>query len=205
MDGAVCVSDWRREWQPAPVLLPGESQGRGAWGAAVYGVAQSRTRLKRLSSGSMCIYCIYTVYVWIYTLSLYIYIYVCVCVCIYIYTHSLSVYICICIYIHSVLLSQFVPLSLPLLRPHVPSLHLCFIPVPHLKKFLQCDLLGQWQGLSLLTSRYVRRDLWTKRREISICGKCRGRKHTWRRKSHKRTSMCQILGSKLLWKHQEHC
>ena len=26
--------------------LPGESQGRGAWWAAVYGVAQSRTRLK---------------------------------------------------------------------------------------------------------------------------------------------------------------
>ena len=27
-------------------LLPEESQGRGAWRAAVYGVAQSRTRLK---------------------------------------------------------------------------------------------------------------------------------------------------------------
>ena len=40
----------RRQWQPTPVLLPGESQGRGAWWAAVYGVAQSRTRLKRLSS-----------------------------------------------------------------------------------------------------------------------------------------------------------
>ena len=43
---------WRRKWQPAPVFLPGESQGRGAWWAAVYGVAQSRTRLKRLSSSS---------------------------------------------------------------------------------------------------------------------------------------------------------
>ena len=43
---------WRRKWQPTPVLLPGESQGRGAWWAAVYGVAQSRTRLKRLGSGS---------------------------------------------------------------------------------------------------------------------------------------------------------
>ena len=43
---------WRRKWQPTPVLLPGESQGRGAWWAAVYGVAQSRTRLKRLSSSS---------------------------------------------------------------------------------------------------------------------------------------------------------
>ena len=43
---------WRRQWQPTPVFLPGESQGRGAWWAAVYGVAQSQTRLKRLSSSS---------------------------------------------------------------------------------------------------------------------------------------------------------
>ena len=42
----------RRKWQPTPVFLPGESQGRGAWWAAVYGVAQSRTRLKWLSSSS---------------------------------------------------------------------------------------------------------------------------------------------------------
>ena len=42
---------WRRNWQPAPGFLPGESQGRGSPGA-VYGVAQSRTRLKRLSSSS---------------------------------------------------------------------------------------------------------------------------------------------------------
>ena len=32
--------------------LPGESQGRGAWWAAVYEVAQSQTRLKQLSSSS---------------------------------------------------------------------------------------------------------------------------------------------------------
>jgi len=43
---------WRRKWQPTPVFLPGESQGGEAWWAAVYGVAQSRTRLKRLSSSS---------------------------------------------------------------------------------------------------------------------------------------------------------
>ena len=43
---------WRRKWQPTLVFLPGESQGRGAWWAAVYGIAQSRTRLKRLSSSS---------------------------------------------------------------------------------------------------------------------------------------------------------
>ena len=33
---------WRRKRQATPVLLPGESQGR----AAVYGVAQGRTRRK---------------------------------------------------------------------------------------------------------------------------------------------------------------
>ena len=43
---------WRRKWQPTPVFLPGESQGQRAWWASVYGVAQSRTRLKRLSSSS---------------------------------------------------------------------------------------------------------------------------------------------------------
>ena len=34
------------------MFLPGESQGWGAYWAAIYGVAQSRTRLKRLSSSS---------------------------------------------------------------------------------------------------------------------------------------------------------
>ena len=43
---------WRRKWQPTPVFLPGESQEGGAWWAAVSGVAQSRTRLKWLSSSS---------------------------------------------------------------------------------------------------------------------------------------------------------
>ena len=44
---------WRRKWQPTPVFLPGESQGRGSLVASVYGVAQSRTQLKRLSSSSV--------------------------------------------------------------------------------------------------------------------------------------------------------
>ena len=43
---------WRRKWQPAPVFLPGESQDSRAWWAAVYGAAQSWTRLKRLSSSN---------------------------------------------------------------------------------------------------------------------------------------------------------
>ena len=44
---------WRRKWQPTPVFLPGENpRGGEAWWATVYGVAQSRTRLKRLSSSS---------------------------------------------------------------------------------------------------------------------------------------------------------
>ena len=44
---------WRRKWQPTPVFLPGESQRQ--W-APVYGVAQSQTRLKRLSSSSSSCY-----------------------------------------------------------------------------------------------------------------------------------------------------
>ena len=31
---------WRRKWQPTLVFLPGESQGREAWWAAVYAFAQ---------------------------------------------------------------------------------------------------------------------------------------------------------------------
>ena len=45
---------WRRKWQPTPVFLPGESQGRESLvGCRLWGrVAQSWTRLKRLSSSS---------------------------------------------------------------------------------------------------------------------------------------------------------
>ena len=40
---------WRRKWQPTPLFLPGESQGRGSLvGCRLWG----RTRLKRLSSSS---------------------------------------------------------------------------------------------------------------------------------------------------------
>ena len=96
----IVLTNWRRQWQPTPVLLPGKSHGRsslvgcspwgceesdtterlhfhfsfacigegngnplqcswlenprdrGAWWAAVYGVAQTRTQLKQLSSSS---------------------------------------------------------------------------------------------------------------------------------------------------------
>ena len=41
---------WRRKWQPTSVTLPGESLGWGSLWAAIYGVAQSWTRLKRLCS-----------------------------------------------------------------------------------------------------------------------------------------------------------
>ena len=36
---------WRRQWQPTPVLLPGNPMGGGAWWAAVHGVAKSWARL----------------------------------------------------------------------------------------------------------------------------------------------------------------
>ena len=37
---------WRRKWQPTPLFLPGESQGRGSLVGCRLWVAQSRTRLK---------------------------------------------------------------------------------------------------------------------------------------------------------------
>ena len=43
---------WRRKWQSTPVFLTGESQGQGSLVGCVYGVTQSRTRLKWLSSSS---------------------------------------------------------------------------------------------------------------------------------------------------------
>ena len=43
---------WRRKWQPTPVVCLENPRDGGAWWAAVYGVAQSRTRLKQLSSSS---------------------------------------------------------------------------------------------------------------------------------------------------------
>ena len=33
---------WRRKWQPTPVFLPGESQGRGSLVAVIYGVTKSQ-------------------------------------------------------------------------------------------------------------------------------------------------------------------
>ena len=43
---------WKRKWQPTPVFLPGESQGWGSLVGCIYGVTQSRTLLKWLSSSS---------------------------------------------------------------------------------------------------------------------------------------------------------
>ena len=43
---------WRRKWQPTPVFFLENPRDGGAWWAAVYGVAQSRTQLKWLSSSS---------------------------------------------------------------------------------------------------------------------------------------------------------
>ena len=59
---------WRREWRPTPVFLPGESQGWGASWAAVYGVTQSQTRLKRLSSSSSSMAVLFPVFQGIFTL-----------------------------------------------------------------------------------------------------------------------------------------
>ena len=44
---------WRRKWQPTPVFLPGESQGRGSLVGCRLWVAQGRTRLKWLRSTAL--------------------------------------------------------------------------------------------------------------------------------------------------------
>ena len=41
---------WRRKWQPTPLFYLENSKVRETWWAAIYGVAQSRTRLKQFSS-----------------------------------------------------------------------------------------------------------------------------------------------------------
>ena len=43
---------WRRKWQPTRCSCLENPRDRGAWWVAVYGVAQSQTRLKGLSSSS---------------------------------------------------------------------------------------------------------------------------------------------------------
>ena len=43
---------WRKKWQPTQYSCLENPRDGGAWWAAIYGVAQSRTRLKRLSSSS---------------------------------------------------------------------------------------------------------------------------------------------------------
>ena len=43
---------WRRKWQPTQYSCLENPRDGGAWWAAVYGVSQSQTRLKRLSSSS---------------------------------------------------------------------------------------------------------------------------------------------------------
>ena len=48
---------WRRKWQCTPVFLPGESQGWGSLVGFRIWVAQSWTRLKRLSSSSSSSLC----------------------------------------------------------------------------------------------------------------------------------------------------
>ena len=44
---------WRRKWQPNQYSCLENPRDGGAWWAAVYGVAQSQTRLKQLSSSSI--------------------------------------------------------------------------------------------------------------------------------------------------------
>ena len=78
---------WRRKWQPTQCSCLENPRDGEAWWAAVYGVAQSRTWLKRLSSSSF-------MNIEIYRLGLPVglhFLRVCVCVCV----HA-CVYVCAC-------------------------------------------------------------------------------------------------------------
>ena len=75
---------WRRKWQPTPVFLPGESQEWGSLVAAICGITQSRTQLKRLSSSSRL--CDKQVYHLEYSVC------VCVCVCVHLFFTLVSQY-----------------------------------------------------------------------------------------------------------------
>ena len=47
------VMHWRRKWQPTPVFLPGESQGRGSLvGCRIWGRTESDTTGATLASGA---------------------------------------------------------------------------------------------------------------------------------------------------------
>ena len=45
---------WRRKWQPAPVLLPGNLMDRGTWWVIVHGVAMSQTLLRTRTKDHTC-------------------------------------------------------------------------------------------------------------------------------------------------------
>ena len=47
---------WRRNWQPTPCSCLENPRDGGPWWAAIYGVTQSQTRLKRLSCSSSNIF-----------------------------------------------------------------------------------------------------------------------------------------------------
>ena len=47
-----CMHVFKKKWQPTQVFLPGDPRDRGAWWSDVYGVTQSQTQLKQLSSSS---------------------------------------------------------------------------------------------------------------------------------------------------------
>ena len=59
MNSSFCTSSsslLRRQWRPTPYSCLENPRDGGAWAAAVYGVSQNRTRLKRLSSSSSSIF-----------------------------------------------------------------------------------------------------------------------------------------------------
>ena len=61
---------WRRKWQPTQCSCLENPRDGGAWWEAVYGISQSRTRLKRISSSSNSQnYGLSSSYVWMWELD----------------------------------------------------------------------------------------------------------------------------------------
>ena len=105
----IVQQSWRRKWQPLQCSCLENPRDEGAYWAAVYGVTQSRTRLKWLSS-----MIVQHRFLWIpllfiaYFPVLLIRVCVCVCVCVY-ETSSFQMYVFICSYRVSVIKKWWSP------------------------------------------------------------------------------------------------
>ena len=67
-----CPCFWRREWQPTPVFLPGETHGQRAWWDTVHSVTKSWTQPRWLSMPLFCFTLLYYIIAMWHTLLVYV-------------------------------------------------------------------------------------------------------------------------------------